>query len=81
MRTGTQSFAIQRSGERYFADHGWLKTYHSLSFADSGLALGSSGRRLSDEAAFGQPQRAHDRNQQQPAQLDGLRSPSIREER
>ena len=34
MYTGTQSFAIQRSGERFFADHGWLKTYHSLSFAD-----------------------------------------------
>ncbi|HEV2261351.1 MAG TPA: pirin family protein [Candidatus Rubrimentiphilum sp.] len=28
------AFAIQRAAERYFADHGWLKTYHSFSFAD-----------------------------------------------
>lgn len=28
------TFEIQRAGERYFADHGWLKTYHSFSFAD-----------------------------------------------
>jgi len=28
------TFAVQRAGERFFADHGWLKTYHSLSFAD-----------------------------------------------
>ncbi len=28
------TFAIQRSGERYFADNGWLKTHHSFSFAD-----------------------------------------------
>lgn len=28
------SFAIQRSKQRYYADHGWLKTYHSFSFAD-----------------------------------------------
>jgi len=34
MNTDTQTFAIQRSGERFYADHGWLKTYHSLSFAD-----------------------------------------------
>ncbi len=27
-------FAIQRADERYYADHNWLKTYHSLSFAD-----------------------------------------------
>ncbi len=30
----TQTFAIQRAGERYFADHGWLRTYHSFSFAE-----------------------------------------------
>lgn len=30
----TPIFKIQRSGERYFADHGWLKTHHSFSFAD-----------------------------------------------
>jgi len=28
------NFAIQRSGERAFIDHGWLQTYHSFSFAD-----------------------------------------------
>jgi quercetin 2,3-dioxygenase len=30
----TKIFSIQRSGDRYFADHGWLKTYLSFSFAD-----------------------------------------------
>jgi redox-sensitive bicupin YhaK (pirin superfamily) len=28
------TFAVQRAGERFFADRGWLKTYHSFSFAD-----------------------------------------------
>jgi len=27
-------FTIQRSGDRFFGDHGWLKTYHSFSFAE-----------------------------------------------
>jgi redox-sensitive bicupin YhaK (pirin superfamily) len=35
MKTQTAPpFLIQRSGERYFSDHGWLQTYHSFSFAD-----------------------------------------------
>jgi hypothetical protein len=27
-------FAVQKAAERYYADQGWLKTYHSFSFAD-----------------------------------------------
>jgi redox-sensitive bicupin YhaK (pirin superfamily) len=27
-------FLVQRSADRYFGDHGWLKTRHSFSFAD-----------------------------------------------
>jgi len=34
MQTRTTTFAIQRGADRSFADHGWLKTYHSFSFAD-----------------------------------------------
>ena len=34
LSAGSATFEIQRSQQRYFADHGWLKTYHSFSFAD-----------------------------------------------
>ncbi|MBV9737800.1 MAG: pirin family protein [Candidatus Eremiobacteraeota bacterium] len=34
LATPPQTFAVQRSQQRYFADHAWLKTYHSFSFAD-----------------------------------------------
>ncbi len=30
----TPVFTVQRSANRAFFDHGWLKTYHSFSFAD-----------------------------------------------
>ncbi|MBV8638327.1 MAG: pirin family protein [Candidatus Eremiobacteraeota bacterium] len=33
-KTSTPVFAVQRSADRAFFDHGWLKTYHSFSFAD-----------------------------------------------
>jgi len=33
-KTQAPTLGIQRSDERYFADHGWLKTRHSFSFAD-----------------------------------------------
>ena len=34
VRQTAASIRIQRSGERAFLDHGWLKTYHSFSFGD-----------------------------------------------
>lgn len=34
MKATASQFAIQRSKDRAFFDHGWLKTYHSFSFAD-----------------------------------------------
>ena len=30
----TPTFAIQRSADRHYSDHGWLKTHFSFSFAD-----------------------------------------------
>ncbi len=32
--TRAPQFLIQKSADRYFGDHGWLKTRHSFSFAD-----------------------------------------------
>ncbi|HXM18021.1 MAG TPA: pirin family protein [Candidatus Tumulicola sp.] len=34
METQRAVFTVQRSDDRYCADHGWLKTCHSFSFAD-----------------------------------------------
>jgi quercetin 2,3-dioxygenase len=34
MEAKTGIFAIQRAGERFHADHGWLSTYFSFSFAE-----------------------------------------------
>lgn len=34
METQRAVFAVQRSDDRYCAEHGWLKTCHSFSFAD-----------------------------------------------
>ena len=34
LRNAAAISRIQRAEQRFFADHGWLRTYHSLSFAD-----------------------------------------------
>ena len=56
-------FAIQRGAERYFADHGWLRTYHSFSFADyhdrNNLNWGALRVFNDDHIAAGQGFRTH----------------------
>ncbi|MBC5823461.1 MAG: pirin family protein [Candidatus Eremiobacteraeota bacterium] len=34
MATKPSLVRLQRAGDRYFGEHGWLRTYHSFSFAD-----------------------------------------------
>lgn len=34
MAIATTAFAVQKSTARFYGDHGWLKTYHSFSFAE-----------------------------------------------
>jgi redox-sensitive bicupin YhaK (pirin superfamily) len=34
MALATTTFAVQPGKDRFYADHGWLKTYHSFSFAE-----------------------------------------------